>query len=128
VAFASPKPNAATPTHPPARAAGETASGVKPAPASPDWLGLQHGLESQRARVGRIRVPSREEMLQRIGENHPAAWQADILWSRVCYTWQPELTEAWFACVAAFRQESRLDRVFQQCLFWVVTRSLQCFY
>jgi hypothetical protein len=73
-------------------------------------------------------VPSREEVLKRIGENHPAAWQADILWSRVCYGHQPELTDAWFACAAAFRQEAGLDRVFEQCMFWVVTQSLQCFY
>jgi hypothetical protein len=65
-------------------------------------------------------------MLKRLGENHPAAWQAGIHWSRVCYGFQPELTDAWFACVAAFRQEAKMDRVFS--IFWVVTQSLQCFY
>jgi len=82
----------------------------------------------QRGETGRIRVPSRDEVLGRIGDEHPAAWQMGIRWSRVCYGFQPELTDAWFACTQAFRQEAKLDRVFEQCLFWVVTQSRQCFY
>jgi hypothetical protein len=74
-------------------------------------------------------VPSREEMLKRLGnEKHPATWQAGILWSRVCYGHQPELTDAWFDCSGAFRQESDLDRLLPNTIFWVVTQSLQCFY
>ena len=73
-------------------------------------------------------MPSRAEVLRRIGKKHPGAWQADILWSRVCYGYQPELTDAWFACVAAFRQESQLEPLFTQSIFWVVTRELSCFY
>jgi hypothetical protein len=92
------------------------------------WLGLQEELEKQRAREGRIRVPSRDEVIRRIGQKHPAAWQADILWSRVCYGNQPELTDAWFDCANAFRQESGLDRLFQNEIFWVVTDSVRCFY
>jgi alkylhydroperoxidase family enzyme len=110
----------------PTRQRGEVNAGQ--AAAGTAWLDLQKQMEVQRARVGRIRVPSRAEVLARLGENHPAAWQADILWSRVCYGFQPELTDAWFACTAAFRQEARLDRVFEQRIFWEVTRSLQCFY
>ena len=62
------------------------------------------------------------------GANHPAGWQAGILWSRVCYGFQPELTDAWFACAAAFRQETGQDPVFGQHIFWIVTQSLKCFY
>jgi len=94
----------------------------------PEWMELQEHLNEQRGRLGRIRVPSKEEVLKRIGPNHPAAWQTGIRWSRVCYGFQPELTDAWFGCVLAFRQEAKLDRVFEQCIFWVVTQSLQCFY
>jgi alkylhydroperoxidase family enzyme len=121
VPFANPEPK--PPAHPAAKAAG-----TKRAAANAAWLGLQERLDQQRARVERIRVPSREEVLKRIGDKHPAAWQAGIRWSRVCYGFQPELTDAWFACAAAFRQEAKLDRVFEQCIFWVVTQSLQCFY
>jgi hypothetical protein len=94
----------------------------------PDWLNYQQNLERQRGKAGRIRVPSREEVLQRLGKDHPSAWQAGINWSRVCYGFQPELTEAWFDCAGAFRQEAHFSPVFQQSVFWVVTQSLQCFY
>ena len=40
----------------------------------------------------------------------------------------PELTRAWFECMQAFQRESSLDRVFSNSLFWVVTRSNECFY
>jgi alkylhydroperoxidase family enzyme len=81
------------------------------------WLAYQERLDHQRARTGRIRVPSKEEVLKRIGTGHPSQWQSDILWSRVCYGYQPELTDAWFSTVAAFRQESSLDALFQQSIF-----------
>jgi alkylhydroperoxidase family enzyme len=93
-----------------------------------EWLALRQSVEQQKARPGRIRMPSKEELHKRLGDGHPGLWQADINWSRVCYVNQPELTEAWFACAAAFRQEAGLDRVFEQSLFWIVTRSLRCFY
>jgi hypothetical protein len=95
---------------------------------TPNWLQYQQNLEKQRGKSGRIRVPSREEVLNRIGKDHPSAWQVEINWSRVCYGFQPELTEAWFDCAGAFRQESKFSPVFQQSVFWVVTQSLQCFY
>jgi alkylhydroperoxidase family enzyme len=125
VSFA--KPESTRPAHGAAPAAQTATAPIRQA-ASAEWLGLQERVGEQRARVGRIRVPSREEMLKRLGESHRAAWQAGINWSRICYTFQPELTDAWFACVAAFRQEARMDRVFEQSIFWVVTQSLQCFY
>jgi alkylhydroperoxidase family enzyme len=93
-----------------------------------EWIGLREGVNRQKARPGRIRVPSKEELRKRLGDGHPGLWQSDIVWSRVCYGNQPELTQAWFDCAAAFRQEAGLDRLFEQSLFWIVTRSLQCFY
>jgi hypothetical protein len=96
--------------------------------ASPQWLQFQEKLDRQRERAGRIRVPSREDVIRRLGEKHPGAWQAGIVWSRVCYGFQPELTDAWFDAAGAFRQETKLDRMFMNAVFWVVTESLQCFY
>jgi len=95
---------------------------------SPEWFRLQSKLKRQRERPERIRVPSREEVVKRLGEKHPALWQAGIVWSRVCYGFQPELTDAWFDCATAFREEAHLDRMFTNAIFWVVTESLQCFY
>jgi alkylhydroperoxidase family enzyme len=96
--------------------------------AGPEWLQQRRGLQQQRERPGRIRVPSREEVLARIGKDHPSAWQVDINWSRVCFGYQPELTQAWFDCAAAFRQESSFSSVFSNSIFWVVTDALKCFY
>jgi alkylhydroperoxidase family enzyme len=104
------------------------AQGRSTTPSYDQWLAMQTSLNAQRARSARIRVPSREEVLTRIGDNHPAVWQGGILWSRVCYGYQPELTDGWFACSAAFRQEANLGKVFEQSIFWVVTRSVECFY
>jgi alkylhydroperoxidase family enzyme len=131
--FAQPRPGPPSPAHAASAAKPETKPETKPRvvdgePARAPWLALQESLAKQRARTERIRVPSREEVLRRIGRDHPGAWQTDILWSRVCYAHQPELTDAWFACVGAFRQEAALDRVFEQCVFWVITESLQCYY
>jgi alkylhydroperoxidase family enzyme len=122
VSFGKPKP----PAH---QAASEVhAPSVTRTAAGQEWLDLQDHLDQQRARKGRIRIPSKEEVLKRMGPIHPGAWQADILWSRVCYGYQPELTDAWFDCVSALRQEANLDRILAQCIFWVVTRSVECFY
>jgi alkylhydroperoxidase family enzyme len=121
--FGRPKPKTSGPP-PAAKIDLKTVPGTTPA----DWRKLQQELETQRGRAGRIRVPSTDEVLRRLGKGHPAAWQSGILWSRVCYGYQPELTDAWFASAAAFRQETAWDPVFSQSIFWVVTRSLKCFY
>lgn len=121
-------------TRPPAKAPdgvhsplAKTAS-TKPTSGRDEWIALRQSVEQQKLRPGRIRVPSKEEVRKRLGDAHPGLWQVDIHWSRVCYGYQPELTQAWFDCVAAFRQEAELDRIFEQELFWIVTRSLHCFY
>lgn len=109
------------------------ATAVPGAAADLDWLAqkfsdLKEQLERQKARPLRIRVPSNDELRRRLPPDHRLAKGTDILWSRVCYGYQPKLTEAWFECVNAFRAEARQDRILQQSIFWVVTRSLQCFY
>jgi alkylhydroperoxidase family enzyme len=115
--------------HPPAKAPAAPAApeGAESEP-SAEWLRLRAGLEKQRARPGRIRVPSRDAVARRLGADHPALWQSGIVWSRVCYGYQPELTDAWFDTADAFRQETGLGRTFTNTIFWVVTESLQCFY
>lgn len=128
VQFAKPKPKPPAAGKPLSTNEKKTLHGANGAGTSEEWLRLQARLDRQRARPGRIRVPSKEEVWKRLGKGHPGLWQTDIYWSRVCYGNQPELTEAWFACAAAFREETKLERLFEQSLFWIVTRSLQCFY
>jgi alkylhydroperoxidase family enzyme len=100
----------------------------------PEWAGLafevlQTNLSSQRARDGRIRVPSFDEYLKKLpaGAPPPKA-PVRIKWSLVCMGYQPLLASAWSACTRAFGEEAKQDRVFEECLFWVVTRTIRCFY
>jgi len=99
-----------------------------------DWLSLnfdelQKEMEAQRTRAPRILVPSWEEVRKAL----PAKLTANrpplrIRWSLVCMGYQPELSLGWFACTSAFSQEAKQDRVFEESLFWVITRALHCFY
>ncbi|MCX7699532.1 MAG: hypothetical protein N2039_01510 [Gemmataceae bacterium] len=95
---------------------------------SSQWRELQDGLQTQRRRVTRIQVPTKEALAARMGPNHPGAWQLDIVWSRVCFGYQPELTQAWFEMVSTFREESQLKSLFANSIFWVVTQAVKCFY
>ncbi len=116
------------PKAPAAVAPKQPAPEVESPSVSDDWLRGRKGLDEQLKRPGRIRVPEREQVVRRLGEGHPALWQAGIVWSRVAYGYQPELTDAWFDCSGAFRQESSLDSEFMNSVFWVVTDALNCFY
>ena len=51
-----------------------------------------------------------------------------ILWNTVSSGYQPEMTRAWFACLYAYYDEAKPDRVFTNSAFWVVTRTNDCFY
>jgi alkylhydroperoxidase family enzyme len=97
-----------------------------------DWMSqgfsqLQRVMEDQRARQPRILVPAWEDVRKYMppqSANRPVR----VRWSLVCMGYQPELATAWFGCLSAFRQEARQDRVFEESLFWVITRTLNCFY
>jgi alkylhydroperoxidase family enzyme len=94
-----------------------------------DFLALQKEMEGQRGRQPRIPVPSWEEVLKNLPEAFPApAKPVRIRWSLVCVGYQPEMALGWSACMRAFAQEAKQDRVFEETLFWVITRSLSCFY
>ena len=100
----------------------------------PFWLSmafddLQERLTAQRARSGRIRIPSWEEVLRVMPREMPEPERPiRIQWSLVTMGFQPELAAAWSACTRAFREESKQDRVFEESLFWIVTRTIDCFY
>jgi alkylhydroperoxidase family enzyme len=85
----------------------------------PEWPKLDFGavrekLADQRGRRCRIPLPPAEPDVNR--------------WGLVCKHYQPELSDAWGACARAFGDEANQDPVFEQCLFWVVTRTTRCFY
>jgi alkylhydroperoxidase family enzyme len=89
---------------------------VPPGPTEPvlNLAGIQTALAQQRCRLPRIRLPETDPGVNR--------------WGLVGQTYQPELATAWSACTQAFGEESDQDPIFEQSLFWLVTRSRQCFY
>jgi alkylhydroperoxidase family enzyme len=93
-----------------------------------DYAQLQKTMEAQRRREGRIPVPSWETVRPLMPRSYPSDKPLRIRWSLVCMGYQPELAAGWSACTRAFAQESEQDRVFEETLFWVVTRTLKCFY
>ena len=93
-----------------------------------DFDGLQKQLTGQRERPGRIRVPRWEEVLAKLPPDYPNKKPIRIQWSLVCLGYQPELALAWSACTRAFGEEAKQDRVFEESLFWIVTRQIHCFY
>ncbi|MFL5342380.1 MAG: carboxymuconolactone decarboxylase family protein [Gemmataceae bacterium] len=93
-----------------------------------DFASLKKQMEVQKAREPRIPVPSFESVRKYLPPTYPKDRELKIKWSLVCMGYQPELASAWSQCTRQFGEESKQDRVFEESLFWVVTRSLQCFY
>jgi alkylhydroperoxidase family enzyme len=93
-----------------------------------DFTALERNMEDQQARPGRIRVPDWEEVLPAIPGDQRPKEPVRILWTLVCRGYQPELAAGWSACLRTFAEESQQDRVFEESVFWVITRSIHCFY
>jgi alkylhydroperoxidase family enzyme len=101
--------------------------------ADPEWLALdystlQKALEAQRGRQARVRVPTAEELMANPPKGMPTTRPPRVRWGMTGYYYAPELTAAWLDAMRMFGQESKQDRVFEELYFWIVTRSLQCFY
>ncbi len=100
----------------------------------PEWTAYKIGelrgkLDKQRSNAGRIRVPSWDDVLSVLPEGYPKPKSPSrIQWSLVCMGYQPELAIAWSACTRAFGEEAKQDRVFEESQFWIVTRTIHCFY
>jgi alkylhydroperoxidase family enzyme len=94
-----------------------------------DFDDLQRKLEAQRTGPGRIRVPRWEEVLEVLPPDYPKPSRPSrVQWTLVGLGYQPELTAAWLSCMRTFGEEADQDRVFEEEVFWVITRSLHCFY
>jgi alkylhydroperoxidase family enzyme len=101
----------------------------------PEWTAIS--FETSRARLAdqkarrqaRIRVPDWETVRAALPADAPRPERPiRIVWSLVTMGYQPTLSAAWGRGLRAFREESDLDAVFHESMFWVVTRSLRCFY
>jgi hypothetical protein len=118
----------------PARPAWEQVAAAKPArsyhaPAGWKPVGysrLEEALAAQQARKARVPLPEKSRFAKLPADVKRQA--ETIAWMTVSLGYQPELTQAWFACLREFRDEAKLERVFSSSLFWVVTRANECFY
>ncbi len=94
-----------------------------------DFDDLRKGLDSQKNNAGRIRVPSPEEAVAHLPADYPKPKSPiRIKWSLVVFGYQPRLAAAWSSVMRAFDSDAHLDDVFGESLFWVVTKSIHCFY
>jgi alkylhydroperoxidase family enzyme len=90
-----------------------------------DFAALQQQMEGQKERTGRVSIPRFEDIRKHLPEGTKPV---RIQWSLVCWGHSPTLAGPWTAGLRSFAEESKQDRVFEELLFWVVTRELQCFY
>ena len=103
-----------------------------------DWISvtydeLQERLERQRGKTSRVPEPTYDEVYRNwpagIAKAEPRPTR--IIWNLVCSGYQPEMASAWMACGrarAVVSEKTRLDPVFANTLFWVITRSINCTY
>jgi alkylhydroperoxidase family enzyme len=103
-----------------------------------EWISVtydewQERLERQRSKTSRVPEPTYDEVYRNWPAGVPKAEPRPtrILWNLVCSANQPEMASAWMACGrarAAVSEGTRLDPVFANTLFWVITRSINCPY
>lgn len=118
----------------PARPAWESLANAKvstEALPQPDWRKvsfdeIEQALEQQKSRKPRIKLLDRQQLAHLPPDEKEPALR--IIWSNVGMGYQPTLTRAWFTCMGHFQQEAQLPRLFRSSLFWVITRSNECFY
>lgn len=91
-----------------------------------DFAALELALDRQKQRGPRIPIPAVERLAHLPAPERERT--AKVVWSRVSVGYQPQLTAGWFRLMQTFRDEAALDRVFANSMFWVVTRSNECFY
>jgi hypothetical protein len=87
---------------------------------------LNATLDKQKQRKLRIPLPEPEAFEKLPPRERDSAKK--ILWNTVSAGYQPDMTRAWFAPLYAFYEEAKVDRVFTNSMFWVVTRTNDCFY
>ena len=88
---------------------------------------LRERLSFQQKRKARIRIPDWDEIQAKLPPGlYPKP--LGIRWSRLVVGHQPVVGPAWIKCLRVFEMEAHQDRVFEESVFWVVTRSLKCFY
>jgi alkylhydroperoxidase family enzyme len=94
-----------------------------------DITELKKLMAAQQERAPRLPVATYDEIREKLpGTLYRPDRPLKVNWSLLCYRYQPELTTAWLTTMRTFGEEAKQDRVFEETLFWVVTRALNCFY
>jgi alkylhydroperoxidase family enzyme len=88
---------------------------------------LQVRLERQRDRQPRLPIPRWDDVKQKLPAPM-AARPTRIVWNLVCSGYVPELAVPWSISTRTMWSESKPDRVFEESLFWIQTRSIECNY
>jgi alkylhydroperoxidase family enzyme len=96
-----------------------------------DWgkLGasdLNLALEKQKGRNLRIPLPDPSCLKGLPTREREQAER--VVWTNVSSGYQPEMPRVWFAAMSTYYEEAKVDRVFTNSVFWVVTRTNDCFY
>jgi alkylhydroperoxidase family enzyme len=98
----------------------------------PEWSQLsyeelQSRLERQRGRAPRLPIPTWDE----VKRNLPAELAkrpTRIVWNLVGTGYVPELAIPWSVTTRTMWAETKPDRIFEESLFWIQTRSIRCNY
>jgi alkylhydroperoxidase family enzyme len=95
-----------------------------------DWLDrdfgkIQQSMSQQKARKTRIPFP---ELKPDPKNPSKQPTRSKIVWSAISMGYQPLLTRSWFECMSSFENEAKQNQVFSNTVFWIVTRSNECFY
>ena len=117
---------------PPNDALNLTVAGKTVIPEDPEWSSvsydvLQSRLEQQRDRKPRLPIPTWDD----VKKNLPPAMvvrPTSIVWNLVCSGYVPELAIPWGISTRTMWAETKPDRVFEESLFWIQTRAIECNY
>lgn len=88
---------------------------------------LQTRLERQRSRVPRLPIPAWEDVKSKLPPEM-ATRPTRIIWSLMTYGYSAELQIPWSIATRTMWAERPGDRVFEESLFWVQTRAIECNY
>ena len=87
---------------------------------------LRDLLERQKTRTARIEKPDAVRLARLARPERGRLGR--VAWGTVSMGYSPEMTRAWFQTMEAFSREANLDEVLAESIFWVVTRTNDCFY
>jgi alkylhydroperoxidase family enzyme len=87
---------------------------------------LNVALDKQKERTLRMPLPPPSKIKELPTREREQAER--VVWTAVSSGYQPEMPRVWFAALYTYYEEAKVDRVFTNSVFWVVTRTNDCFY